>query len=131
MSKDVLAQLPETDRDYLTSKNYNFEVRESGNRLHLIIRDFVFPDDYAPRNADLMIIIPASYPNSNPDMFWTYPNVKLQNGSWPKRAKHHKEYLGQSWQRWSRHFNGNKWRPGIDGIRTYLGSIKKELAKGR
>lgn len=131
MSEDVLTRLPESDRNYLAAKEYHFEVRESGNRMHLVIKDFEFPDYYRPQVADLMIIIPSAYPNSNPDMFWTTPDVKLKNGAWPERAKHHKNFLGQSWQRWSRHFAKKSWRPGVDGMRTYLGAIKRELDRGR
>ena len=131
MSTTDVIQLPESDLEYLTSKEYTFEVRESGNKQFLIVKDFDLPEHYVPQKTDLLIIIPTGYPNSNPDMFWTYPDVKLKNGAWPLRSEHHENYLDLSWQRWSRHFTRNTWRPGVDGIRTYLGAIRRELQKGK
>lgn len=123
-------KLPESDSEYLVSKGYTFEIQESQNKMYLIIKDYEFPELYTPNEANLLIIIPAGFPNSNPDMFWSFPDIKLKNGSWPKSSNVHENHLGQSWQRWSRHFPKDKWRPGIDGIKTYLGSIRKELNKG-
>jgi hypothetical protein len=73
--------------------------------------------------------LPAGYPNAHPDMFWTFPDVKLANGSWPKSSEHHYAYDGRNWQRWSRHYQG-KWRAGIDGLRSYLAAVRTEIAKG-
>ena len=122
--------LPETDRDYLESKQYDYLVAKIGDLVHVIISGFEFPEAYLPRKADLLLILPAGYPNSSPDMFWTHPDVKLASGAWPKAADVHQTYGDRSWQRWSRHFNGGSWRPGIDNIRTFLAAIGRELNKG-
>lgn len=122
--------LPEIDCDYLESKQYDHTVAKIGSAVHLIIRDFELPGAYSPRRVDLLLILPAGYPNSSPDMFWTYPDAKLANGAWPRAADVHETYGERSWQRWSRHFNGGSWRPGIDDIRTFLAAIRRELNKG-
>lgn len=122
--------LPEIDRDYLESKGYEYEVSPLGGETHLVLHNYEFPEAYAPRQADLLIILPAGYPNANPDMFWTCPDVKLVNGSWPTASQYHHTYGTRSWQRWSRHFPAGTWRPGVDTIRTYLASIRRELEKG-
>src|SRR5262245_863150 len=121
--------LPEFDREFLDEKGYYWEVIKEGGELHLIIRGWPIPNHYSPNVADLMIIVPAGYPNSKLDMFWTYPDVKLKNGSWPAQSQHHHAYHGRSWQRWSRHFQ-QPWRPGIDSIRSYLATVRVELDKG-
>lgn len=123
-------QLPEIDRDYLDSKQFDHAVAKSGSAVHLVIRGFELPEAYSPRRVDLLLILPAGYPNSSPDMFWTHPDVKLANGAWPQAAEVHEIYGERSWQRWSRHFNGGSWRPGIDNIRTFLAAIRRELSKG-
>jgi hypothetical protein len=121
--------LPKPDVDYLISKGYQFDAHRNGDGVHVIIDNYNFPEAYQSRQASLLIILPAGYPNANPDMFWTCPDVKLINGAWPKAAEHHETYNGRSWQRWSRHSTG-QWRPGIDDLQTFLASVRKEVDKG-
>ena len=127
-SESAKDQLPEIDREFLDKKGFDYEVTKVGGELHLVIRDFDFPA-YAPSKANLLIIIPAGYPNAQLDMFWTNPDVKLPNGAWPAQCQHHQEHSGKSWQRWSRHFQ-QAWRSGIDGLRTFMASIRAEISKG-
>lgn len=121
--------LPESDRDFLAEKGMVFDVAKENGEILLVIHDFPFPATYQPTNADLLIVIPAGYPNAQLDMFWSLPDVKLANGHWPAQAEQHQAYLGKSWQRWSRHFQ-QPWRPRIDGIKTFVASVRAELGKG-
>ena len=121
--------LPEIDCEFLESKGYCVDTSKISGETHLVIQNFEFPVAYAPRIADLLIILPSGYPNANPDMFWTCPDVKLVNGQWPLNGNHHQVFGSRSWQRWSRHFQGG-WRPGVDSLRTYLAAVRKEIAKG-
>jgi hypothetical protein len=121
--------VPETDRDYLKEKGFTFKATRVGADVHVVIQDFLLPVAYLPRTANLLIILPAGYPNANLDMFWTFPDVKLVNGGVPQNCDHHQTYDGISWQRWSRHFN-SAWRQGVDNIRTFIASVKHELKKG-
>jgi hypothetical protein len=102
---------------------------QSGGEIVLTIFDFQLAAAYAPAKADLRIVLPPGYSNSNPDMFWTRPTVKLTTGALPLRADYFQPFYDGDWQRWSRHFGG-VWRPGVDGIRNYLASIRRELARG-
>lgn len=121
--------LPEIDREFLAEKKLKYTVSRVGADIQVVIHDFDFPAAYAPRKANLLIILPAGYPNANLDMFWTEPVVKLANGAWPDRADNHATYDGVSWQRWSRHFK-TAWRQGVDNLRTFVATIRKELARG-
>lgn len=122
--------VPEIDRDFLAAKGYKFRVSRVAANVHLIIEDFPFPAAYSPRTSNLLIILPAGYPNANLDMFRTLPDVKLASGAWPANADTREVHEGVSWQRWSRHFNA-AWRQGIDNIQTFLASIRRELDKGK
>jgi len=123
--------LLEHDARYLDSKDYNYSAEEDGKGwIHVVIHDFLLPDAYAPRSCDLLIKLPPGYPNANPDMFWTHPDIKLIRGAWPRSAEVHEVLNGKSWQRWSRHLTASKWRPGCDCIQTFLAAIRRELAKG-
>lgn len=127
--EDIRLILPEPDLEFLISKEYKFDILKQNNELHIVIENYPFSSSYSPLSAMLLIILPSGYPNANPDMFWTYPDVKLTNGAWPLNADYHQLMHGKNWQRWSRHFPGN-WRLGIDGLRTYMASVRTELYRG-
>lgn len=122
--------LPEADAEYLDSKNYRFSEKVVGGWIHIIIHDFPLPGVYSPGTCELLVRLPAGYPNASPDMFWTRPDVRLATGNWPTRADVRESFDGESWQRWSRHFPPNGWRPGIDTLQTFLMTIRQEFAKG-
>jgi hypothetical protein len=120
--------LPELDREFLDEKGHVYDVQQAGD-VFVMIYDFALPETYTPRCCTLLLKLPPGYPNANPDMFWTSPNVRLAGGGIPVATEVREVYLNQSWQRWSRHTNS--WRPGIDNIQTKLRAVVSELAKGR
>lgn len=121
--------LPESDRDYLVEKGFDCVVTQVGDAVHVVLRGFELPDTYRPHQVSLRIILPAGYPNADLDMFWTLPNVELASGAKPDRADVFQEFEGEQWQRWSRHFT-KPWRQGVDDLRTFLATIRQELARG-
>jgi hypothetical protein len=127
--EDVEDLVPEVDREFLLAKGYKFKAKRVGADVHIIIEDFSLPAAYAPRAANMLIVLPAGYPNANLDMFRTIPDVRLTSGAWPKNADARETHDGVSWQRWSRHFN-SAWRQGVDNLKTFIASIKHELEKG-
>ncbi len=124
------ALIPELDLEYLEAKGYRYGLQAEGGWINVVIHDFALPVRYAPVRAELLVRLPAAYPNTNPDMFWTRPDVMLAGGGWPRAATCHETYGGLGWQRWSRHFPAGSWRPGVDCLETYLASIRRELHKG-
>ena len=130
--------LPEGDATFLKEKYSDARVYEVGNEVHVLLPSFPFPAAYQPRTADMLVRLPAGYPDVKPDMFWTNPDVKLGSGAWPVRSDYHEipgsgngveVYKQVSWQRWSRHSNPTDWRVGIDGLRNFIGTIKRELER--
>lgn len=122
--------VPEADREFLASKRYKVSAARIGADVHVMIQDFPLPQAYLPRAVTLKIILPAGYPNANLDMFWTSPHVSLAtSGGRPARADTYEDHNGVSWQRWSRHFI-TAWRQGVDDLRSFLATIRRELAKG-
>lgn len=122
--------IPEGDMDYLREKTFEFELTSHNGEVHLILKAFELGPAYTPNHADLLVILPAGYPNANPDMFWTQPDVTLKNGSTPVQANVPQDFPSGRWQRWSRHFQ-NGWRPDIDCLRTYIAAVRTELGRGR
>ena len=119
--------LPEEDLDYLNNKGFVFEEKEDGNKKGIIIRNWRLPEGlFDAEIVDVLIIIPAGYPDLRPDMFHLVPWIKLKNGNkYPNAADQAVTFEGQDWQRWSRHCDD--WRPGIDGIWTMLKRVEHAL----
>ena len=121
--------LPESDIEYLNLKEFKCEIRIHGADIHLIIEDFDLPPAYAPQICQLLLKLPSGYPNTNPDMFWTRPEIHLSTGALPVAANVQETFADGPWQRWSRHTSS--WRPGVDSIQTKLRAVRTELDKGR
>jgi hypothetical protein len=129
--------LPEGDVTFLKEKYPSAQVYEVGDEVHVLFPSFPFPAAYQARTADLLVRLPAGYPDAKPDMFWTKPDVKLASGAWPAGCEHHavpgsgegvEVYRDIAWQRWSRH-GPDSWRTGVDGLRNFMASIKLELQR--
>lgn len=121
--------LPGDDRHYLEAKGLRYEVLAEPGVLNVVIYGFELPEGYEPRNVDLLLRLPAGWPDAQPDMYWCVPEVRLvRTKGRPPAADVFEQYLGRSWQRFSRHLAGGQWRPGIDTLKTYLTLIRSELA---
>ncbi len=120
--------LLEQDEKYLTDKGFTYEVHEDSKLGALLtIKNYQLPQQYQPRTADMLLIIPNNYPMAPMDMFWVFPEVRFVNGNRrPNNADQFENYLGISWQRFSRHY---QWRPGTSSLISHLMTIQRELAK--
>lgn len=121
--------LPPTDLEYLRGKGITFEEHSDGGNKGVIVKGYALPAGrFDTSVADILILLPAGYPDAPPDMFHLIPWVRLANGNkFPNAADQPVQFIGQSWQRWSRH--NNDWRPGVDGIWTMLKRIQDALEK--
>jgi hypothetical protein len=126
--EDLLAM---EDIRHLKGKGYTFEVERAIGLICVIIRAFPMPLAYNPPSTDLLLKLPPNFPMACPDMFWTFPHVRLANGAYPTTANvFDVRFQGRDWQRWSRHPDSTRWRPGTDNLKTFLGTIRQELQKG-
>jgi hypothetical protein len=118
--------LPERDRKYLEQRGLNYREVDEVSQKGIVITDFVLPTDlFNLPQADVLILLPQGYPDVPTDMFYLFPWVSLsQLGRYPTTADQPQQFVGKSWQRWSRH--NNEWRIGTDGIHTAL--IRMETA---
>lgn len=115
--------LPSKDRNFLIGKGFSFKEVIDGTQKGIIIDNFpVRPEGkFSTDNASLLILLPTGYPDVPPDMFYMIPEIRYKvNGGLPGATDHKHAFNGASWQRWSRHADGNSWRPGIDGMQAYL-----------
>ena len=121
--------LPIRCRCYLVDRSIEFqEIQEGGQKGVVLHRVSLPAGRFDASSADILILLPAGYPDQPPDMFYAKPWLKLASSSgYPKAADQAFSFGGQSWQRWSRH--NNSWRPGVDGIWTMLKRVELALAE--
>ena len=125
--------LPESDRKYLHEKTIEYEEKLDKGNKGIIIFSYPLPEGkYNNCEVDLLIVFPHGYPDIMPDMFYTFPKLFLvPHNQVPKAANVNFDFDNRSWQRWSRHSPANNWRPGIDGLHTYLKKVDRALKVAR
>jgi hypothetical protein len=130
--------LPEDDEEFLERKALKHERHVDGQTRGLVFPAFRFNGNLWRRNdkdelvrcegCDLLILVPAGYATTKLDSFYTAPHLKRPDGSTdPVNANGTQNFFGRTWQFWSRHLKENEWRPGIDGLSTYLPVVLREL----
>lgn len=119
--------LPMKCRRYLSDRGMTFEEVQDGQQQAIVLRGFALPvGRFDATTADILIYLPAGYPDNAPDMFYSQPWLKLVPANrYPKAADYPQPFRGLSWQRWSRH--NTAWRPGVDGIWTMVKRIENAL----
>jgi hypothetical protein len=119
--------LPHKDQGYLDSRGLAFESVESSSQKAIVFRAYGLPENkYDSAAADVLVVLPPGYPDAPPDMFFTFPWLRLREaGRFPTAADAPYDFAERVWQRWSRH--SDVWRPGKDGIWTMLKRIDHAL----
>lgn len=119
--------LPKADCRYVNEHDLTIEEVVDGQQKGVIFRQYPLPPDrFDADAADILVVLPAGYPDAAPDMFFTDPWLKLRStGAYPNRADNTFTFAGHCWQRWSRH--NKTWRAGLDGIRTMLRRIDRAI----
>lgn len=121
--------LTANDLEYIESKGFDFDAKVEGNMISLVLKEFALPEGYRPSEVDLLLRLPLQFPQAPPDMFWTDPAVSYANGGTPPQTQARQNFMGRSWQRWSRHFGQSRWRPGTDDLRSYVQLIRSTLER--
>lgn len=124
-------RLPDADEEYLAAKGISYELLPGASEIFFIAKDLaISPTKWDRAQTDLMLRIPNGYPNAGLDMFWVDPPLQLRTGGYPVSADHFENHAGRRWQRFSRHL-ATAWRPGVDGIGSFLALVLGELRGGR
>jgi hypothetical protein len=124
-------RLPETDEQYLAAKGISHELLPGASEIFFVAKNLaVSAERYDRAETDLMIRIPNAYPNAGLDMFYVDPPLQLRTGGYPVSAEVFENLAGRRWQRFSRHL-ATPWRPGVDGIGSFLALVLTELRGSR
>lgn len=123
-----LGALPSADRQFIEDHGLTYEIVGDATSSGVVIKNYPLPPGKFDRDTvDIMIQLPAGYPDASVDMFYTSPWIKLKTtGKYANCADVGHQFAGRNWQRWSRHA---EWRAGIDGIRTMMARAELSFAK--
>lgn len=113
--------------EVLRGLGYLVDINETDGVIYLIISDYSLPPIYNRPKTTLLLRLPISYPNGNPDMFWTDPDLTCLNGQIPTKGDQVEPYLGKQWRRFSWHPQG--WNPGVGDLVMYLEFVTQGLQK--
>ena len=119
--------LPSDDRAYLAQRFPAFAESSEGGMLCVVLPDFAAPSGLAPNRVSLLLRLSPNYPDVPPDMWWFHPAVLRVDGGTIPNTDVIENYLGKTWQRWSRHLDPHQWLPGADSLRTYLAILNTNL----
>ena len=122
--------LPPVDMAFLNERGIVHEIIPADGMTCVVLPEWPLPAGLDREVSDLLIRLHPGYPDVQPDMWWFAPAVHLADGRELPQTNVIETYFGRSWQRWSRHFNGGQWKPGIDGLESYLALIRHELLRG-
>jgi hypothetical protein len=120
--------LPE-DAHYLDERKIPYSVVEESGMTCIVMTDWKLPSGLNSVSGDVLIRLAPGYPDVAPDMWWVDPPLRRADGSEIPGTQSMEPHLGRTWQRWSRHFNGGQWQPGIDRISGYLALVEAEFRR--
>lgn len=122
------------DEKYLSERHHEWAYTEdpAGGGYLVIHALDVSEGGFVPSKTDLMIRIPAQYNMASLDMWYCDPPIRqVQTGQFAPASEVTESHLGRIWQRFSRHLEPGKWRPGLDNLRSFMTLIKRELCGGK
>lgn len=122
--------LDDRDRQYLDKRGIAWDTVMQGAGRWVILRLFPLPTGYTVSVADIAIQIPATYPIAALDMFYCAPFLQLTSGRLIPQTQGRQTLDGQTYQRWSRHRQGETvWNPNADSLITHIAIIDESLSR--
>lgn len=121
--------LPELDATYLQDRGIPHEITIDSGMTCVVFPHWKLLPGYDCDAADLLIRLPAGYPDVRPDMWWFDPAIRLTDGRVIPAVEVIEHHLGRPWQRWSRHLAEGQWQSGVDGLESYLALIRRDLSQ--
>ena len=121
--------LPPIDMEFLQESAPAHSIASEGGMVCVVIPGFALGPGFDSATSDLLLRLPGGYPDVKPDMWWFHPPVRRTDGQTIAATESQEQYLGRTWQRWSRHLNDGQWRSGIDTLRSYIALVRSELRK--
>lgn len=134
--------LPEADQDFLAAKELEYELKSEPQPEGKVRHGIIFPKFTLPTNllakdtagqlvrvetVRLLVLVPHGYDETQLDSWYVSPAVYSANGNSIRNTAEMQTLFGEDWQFWSRHLDASEWRPGIDGLESYLQYVRAGL----
>lgn len=120
------------DADLRALRELYGDVRriEEGARTLIIVPDLSLPTHWSRPHTDVLILAPQGYPAAAMDMFWVTPGLVLADGRMPQNADQQESYGGQTWQRFSWHYQQpQRWDASANGLMSHMRFVRMRLAQ--
>ncbi|MFT3909758.1 MAG: multiubiquitin domain-containing protein [Ferruginibacter sp.] len=114
------------DEAFLNKNFPNWETIKVANTGWILIHQFEIVDGYNNKEVTVAFMVPPSYPTTEFDMMYFYPDLCRADGK-PIGALSHQNLEGKNYQRWSRHRVAGEWRSGVDNLETHVLSVQSWL----
>ena len=113
-------------------KRFCCEITEADLKVYVVFKGFPLPQGmYNAEKTDLLIFTTPYYPNAGFDMFWTDPDLTLDDGRTPGSADTVETHIGREWRRFSYHpYDQKKWNPAVDNVERFVCYVQRRLGKG-
>lgn len=116
-------RLPQADEEYIDRLGLSWRAILDSNNKWLIIEKWQIPDGYSHREAELALLIPTNYSDTQIDMAYFNPHISRSDGK-PINSLSVVNIRAQNYQCWSRHRTAqNPWRPGEDDVASHLATV--------
>jgi hypothetical protein len=125
----VTPQLLPADAQALIDRGLTYNSIDDSGMTCVVISSWQLPSGLDHSESDLLLRLPAGFPDVAPDMWWFSPAVRLANGGVIPATEVVETHLGREWQRWSRHLQPGQWQSGVDALENYLALIQHELLR--
>jgi hypothetical protein len=119
--------LPALDQQFLDDRSITHRVEIENGMICVVLSDWQLPAGFNVAHTDVLVRLPAGYPDIAPDMWWVAPDIRRADGTPIPATEVNEACLGRTWQRWSRHFEPGQWQSGIDGLESFLALIRSEF----
>jgi len=111
----------------LEKVGYQIQLKEVGNKIYIVFKDYKLPKGYNIEKTDLLIWTQTMYPSCAFDMFWANSMLTLENGGVPQASTLDIQD-NVRWRRFSIHpYNVKAWNPAEDNLKGFMAYINKRL----
>jgi hypothetical protein len=109
------------------------ELEYPSDYSHVVIKRWPLPPGWSAAATEVLILLPAGYPQTPPDSFYTPDSLTLEGSAEPDRASGRISHRGRSWRQFSWHFvEPRDWQPHPDpeqghNLLTFLLAVEARL----
>jgi hypothetical protein len=104
------------------------EIDVAPDMRWFVIREWALAAGWNMQHTRLLVLIPAGYPITAPDNFFTDPTLSIGAGGQPGSTSMAQPTQDQQWLQFSYHIEAGDWQPeGGHDLLTFLAAVRRRL----